>query len=324
MKKIKIKKTLWSIMLATVVLFSHVSCMSDNDVTATPECAIVAFSVGSITSPYVAKKYDSSGNATDTIVSRTIAGSDIYFNIDQVNGRIYNIDSLPNWVSLKAVVPSFTSYGDVYLLVDEATDLYYTLTSGKDSIDFSKKVKLMCLSTDKTSSRYYNVELNRHAANTDTLEWHSVTSDLAITGQSKALVTDGKVFVFAQDEKGNSVVSWAESSDAKTWSTPVTLPVDGLSVVLFDGKFYGLDTDGYLYSSTPDQLAAQWTKASDQKVERLLSADDFRLYAFDGSAIIGSSDLDTWSVRPTLTCCLKPLSSPLHTPPVRTTTFRWQ
>ena len=187
MKKIEIRKTIWGIMLATVTLFSQVACMSDNDVTTTPECAIVNFSVGSITSPYVDKKYDSSGNATDTIVSRTIAGSEIFFNIDQVNGRIYNVDSLPNWVSLKAVVPSFRSYGNVYMLVDEENDLYYTLTSGADSIDFSKKVRLMCVSTDKTSSRFYDVEINKHATNTDTLEWRSVNTDFAVTGKSKAL-----------------------------------------------------------------------------------------------------------------------------------------
>ena len=297
MKKIEIRKTIWGIMLATVTLFSQVACMSDNDVTTTPECAIVNFSVGSITSPYVDKKYDSSGNATDTIVSRTIAGSEIFFNIDQVNGRIYNVDSLPNWVSLKAVVPSFRSYGNVYMLVDEENDLYYTLTSGADSIDFSKKVRLMCVSTDKTSSRFYDVEINKHATNTDTLEWRSVNTDFAVTGKSKALYADGKVFVFAQNEEGEGVVSWAESSNATAWSIPVEVPVDGLSVVLYGDYFYGLGTDGLLYRSAPEELATTWEKASNQKMERLLAADEFRLYAYDGSVIIGSSDLSTWNVE---------------------------
>ena len=291
------KKTLWSMMLMVMTLFSLGSCMSDDEVETSSECAILSFSVGSITSYDSTKKYDSSGNATDTIITKTIGGSEIFFNIDQVNGRIYSIDSLPNWVNLKAVVPSFSGYGNVYLQVDEATNLYYSLTSGKDSVDFRKKVRLLCVSTDNTSSRFYDVEINRHVGNTDTLEWKSITSNLAISGQSKALTTDGKVFLFAQNESGESVMTYAESGDAQTWSTPVTVPVDYQSVVLFNEQFYGLDNNGNIYTSPADQLATTWTKASNQKVERLLAADKKRLYAYDGNAIIGSSDLDTWTLQ---------------------------
>ena len=145
------------------------SCIKDDDTTTSPECAIVSFSVGSIKSYVTTKKYDSEGNATDTIVQRTYSGSDIYFNIDQVNGRIYNVDSLPVWIDLSRVVPSYTCYGSLFGKVVEGDELFYHLTSGKDFIDFSKPVELVCVSTDGLSSKYYTVDIRKHVSATDTL-----------------------------------------------------------------------------------------------------------------------------------------------------------
>ena len=295
MNKIEIKKTFWSIMLMVFVLFGITACISDKENETSPECAIISFAVGNISSPVVEKKYDSKGNATDTIITKTIGGNEIFFNIDQVNGRIYNVDSLPNWVSLKAVVPTFTNYGTVYLVVPDDENLYYTLTSGKDSVDFTRPVKLLCEASDKKSSRFYTVEINKHVANIDTLEWFKTPSNLVISELDKVLVNDGKVFTFGKNADGESVVTWAETGDAATWSSPVTIPVESASVTLFDGQFYGLDVDGYLYKAKSDEDAATWVKASDRTVKRLLGADGFRLYAYDGDAIIGSSDLGTWT-----------------------------
>ena len=88
----------------------------------------------------------------------------------------------------------------------------------------------------------------------------------------------------------------AAADDASQWSTPTTIPVDNSSIVLFNHNFYGLGDDGYIYRSNPAQQATTWTKASNQSVERLLAADAYYLYAYDGTSIIGSSDLNTWTV----------------------------
>jgi hypothetical protein len=143
------------------------------------------------------------------------------------------------------------------------------------------------------------VDIYKHVGNTDTLEWKSITSDLAITGASKVFYVDGKVFVFAQNDEAQPVMTFAEVDDAQTWSKPVSIPVDNGSIVLFNNSFYGLGNDGLIYYSAPEQLGTTWTKASDQKVERLLTADAYYLYAYDGTTIIGSSDLNTWTIEGT-------------------------
>ena len=299
MKKLDKKHTFRSMTVLMMTVFVLVSCLGSDDIETTPQCAITSFAVNSITCDALAKKYDQYGNATDTIVSKTMYGSQIYFNIDQLNGHIYTVDSLPNWVDLEKVVPVIYSQGDVYYKLQAEDELYYPLESGKTIIDFSKTVELLCSSTDGLSKRIYRVDMYKHAGNTDTLEWKSTTSNLAISGASKAFHVDSKVFVFAQNDDEQPVMTFAEVDDAKTWSEPVCIPVDNGSIVLFDNNFYGLGKDGYIYSCAPEQLGATWAKASDQTVERLLAADGFYLYAYDGTAIIGTSDLNTWTVEGT-------------------------
>lgn len=296
MKKTNRKHTTEGLIVLVMTMLMLVSCMKTDEEEKTPQCAITYFSVGNITSSVLTKKYDASGNATDTMVSRTINGSDIPFNINQLTGHIHTVDSLPNWIDLTKVVPTFLSEGNVYGKVLAGDDLFYPLTAGSDSIDFSKTVELLCISTDGTTSKLYKVDIYKHVANTDTLEWKSVSSDLAISGESRTFHVDDSVFVFAQNDADETIVTFARSSDATTWSTPATIPVSLNSITLFQGNFYGLGADGYIYLANPAQLDAEWTKASDQKVERLLAADGFYLYAYNGHDIIGTTkDLTAWT-----------------------------
>ena len=293
MKKIDKKHTFLSMAVLMMTVLILASCMGSDDIVTTPECAITGFSVNSITCDVKTKKYDQYGNATDTLVSRTMYGSQIFFNIDQLNGHIHTVDSLPNWVDLTKVVPIVSAQGDVYYKTNDDDVLYYPLSSGSTIIDFNKTVEFLCASTDGLSKRIYKVDIYKHVGNTDTLEWKSTTSNLSIAGASKAFHVDGKVFVFAQNKSKKAVVTAATDEDAATWSTPVVIPVDESSIVLFKNNFYGLGSDGLIYRSAPDQIST-WEKASDQVAERLLAADAYYLYAFNGTSIISTEDLESW------------------------------
>ncbi|MCH5176140.1 MAG: hypothetical protein J1F40_09655 [Prevotellaceae bacterium] len=294
MKKTYLRHIFLRFTVLLMALPMFVACVKDQEVESSPKCAILSFSVSNITSSVTTKKYDSNGNATDTVVRRVVSGSDIHFNIDQVNGRIYTVDSLPKWIDLTRVVPVFSSYGNVFGKVVENDETYYGIASGSDSINFSKTVELLCVSTDGLSSKTYKVDMYRHTSDMDTLEWKSVTSDLKISGLNKAFSIEGKVFAFAKNAVGENVVTCTDN-DPAAWSAPVVIPVDCGSIVVFRGAFYGLGADGYIYKSAPAQLATEWEKVSDISVERLLAADDYYIYLYDGMAIIGSADLSTWT-----------------------------
>ena len=290
------KAFLQHIFLKVVVLLAAlpllVACVKDEVVETSPKCAIISFSVGDIASWVTTKKYDSEGNATDTVVKKILSGSDIAFNIDQVKGRIYTVDSLPKWVDLTHVVPSFSCYGNVFGQVVEDDETFYGIVSGADSINFTKTVELVCMSTDGISTKKYTVDIYRHTSDTDTLEWKLVNSNLLFSGLNKAFNLDGKVFAFAKNAEGENVVAYADEADPSRWNT-TTMPVDCGSVVMFGGAFYGLGADKYIYKAS-DLLVSAWEKASDIQVERLLAADDYYIYVYDGMAIIGSPDLNTW------------------------------
>lgn len=285
--------------MVLVMLFSLSSCLNDANEETSPNCAILSFSVGSITSNVTVKKYDAAGVAKDTVVERTISGKGIYFNINQLEGHIYSVDSLPVWTNLKRVVPSIVSNGKIYWKSDEAEDLYYAVRSGVDSLDFSKPLELLCVSTDGSARRTYTVDIYRHKENTDTLEWKKSETNLAVTNLGRTFYVDDKVFAFAQNGEGDAVVTFADKKDNTVWSIPVAIPVDETSVVLFQNKFYGRGADGSLYSADPAQMAATWTKVGGQQVERLLAADASYLYAYDGTSIIGTTDLTAWTVMGT-------------------------
>lgn len=295
MKISAIQHTIKSLALLLTTLVVLASCMSDAKTSSSPKCAITAFSVASIKSEVPSKKYDSHGNATDTVVTKTITGSTIFFNINQVERHIYNVDSLPKWVDLTAVTPSFSSDGDVYANVDEEEDVFYPIISGSSTIDMSKTVKFMCISTDGTSHCIYKVDIYKHLQNTDTLEWNAVESNLNVMGEAKSFATGDKVYVFAKDNNGADIVTYASQNDAANWSTPAPISVASASVVLFGDQFYGLDNDGYIYRAAVSQDAATWEKVSNQQVKSLLAADAYYLYAFDGNNILGTSDFSNWS-----------------------------
>ena len=125
MKYLYLKHTLWSMLLLTMAAFTLASCIGEEELETAPECAIISFSVGKITSYVITQQYDKDGNTTDVVTTKTISGEDIPFNIDQVNGRIYTVDSLPNWVDLTKVIPNFICQGNVYakLLPDKVLQM---------------------------------------------------------------------------------------------------------------------------------------------------------------------------------------------------------
>jgi len=266
-----------------VLLFA--SCLSDSATATSPECAIISFKVGDIKSSVSYRRSD----GVDTVITKTISGSEIYFNIDQKKGLIYTVDSLPNWTNLTKVVASFTAFGQVYAKVDS---VYYYLTSGKDSIDFTKPVELACASTDGTSVKHYTVEIRKSLYSTDTLAWTKTETNKSFDQNdvnTNPKVINNTVYMFYNN--GSEGSSLATTTDGKVWENKGAIPVDYKSVITYKDEFYGLDADSYICSSKD---GVEWEQICDKKVTNLLGSDIYYLYAFDGNEIIGTTDFETW------------------------------
>ena len=260
--------------------------------TGTSTCVITGFSVGDIKSNYTTKTV----SGRDTTFSRTVSGKSIFFNIDQVNNKITTVDSLANWVNISRVVPTVIGIGTVaYREKGSGNDFYY-LRSGSDSINFTNGVELRVSSSDGKYTRYYDVTIKKSQYEIERISWHPVSGNLSLTGAHRTLSSSGKIYVFADNEGTPTVTVGSVSGNDISWTTPelLSMPVNIQSVTCFDGLFFGLGNDGTVCSSSDGVL---WVSAGGTKLERLLMSDSFRLYGFDGTTLLSTSDGETWEIE---------------------------
>ena len=282
-----------SFIIICFVLVFVSSCIKDDEVENSPTCVITSIAVNDITTYLTTKASD----GTDSLYTRTISGSNVKFNIDQINGRIYSIDSLPSWTNLKRVVASFSYVGELYAMWG-ADSTYYPISNGKDSLDLSTPLDLLVIATDGISSKHYTAVIYRYTANADSLLWTGPDYfDFQPTSNPKLIAANDQLYLFA-DQNGKPSMSYRDV-DSTLWHsypelTTTATHLDCQSVQYYNGKFYALDTDGTIYASTDGMT---WDAASTRTVQKLLAADRFFLYAFDGSQIIATTDLNTWTAN---------------------------
>lgn len=266
------------------------SCLGDDDEEVSAKCFIDSFSVGDITTAF----HTTTAQGIDSIYKRTIDGKNVRFNIDQIEGHIYSIDSLPAWVDLSRVVPSISYNGTLFVSIDS---VYYPITGRGDSINFEKTVEFMVLATDGTSYKHYTVDISHVAIAPDSLLWTTIADHNLADISDRWLGTFGDRLAVIGHIDGNTVCT--TSADGLTWSTPQPIVTPSgeqiltQSIVPFRGKLYASDTDGNIFTTTD---VVNWSKVGGHTVARLLAADPYYLYAIDATdgTIISTSDLDSW------------------------------
>lgn len=277
-----------------VSALSITSCLSNEEIVTTPECAIIEFSVGDIRSPYHIKKADGG----DSVVTRIISSKEVFFNIDQNKGLIYTVDSLPKWADLTRVVPSFTAHGTV-LFKNAGDSLYYRMTSGKDSINFENPVELINVASDNISSKRYIVKINKKNDDTDTLNWKATKSNLSLESDFKVIVRNSTIYLFSKNANGNMAVTSASAeNESLVWNTTAEIngaEIDYESIVLFNDHFYAVGKDSCIYTANDQNNPVMWQKACDKKAYRMLATDKYYMYALDENGIIATKDLVNWS-----------------------------
>lgn len=291
-------KNIYGLLLSLAVMAAlATSCMKDDDeIQSSPECVITKFTVGDIDTEVSIKL----ASGKDTIVTRTIGGSSVAFNIDQINNKIYSVDSLPSWVDISGVIPTINSTGYVYIKEGDETD-FHQFVSGTDSVDFTKQVKFLVIATDGVSTKEYTAQIFKKDSEADSLAWKTVDgADLQLEGAHRTLTLADRIYVFSESEGQAVVTSSSFLSEGASWRKPAQLTceqgsVDWNSVVAYDGYLYALNTEGHICRSTNDERGETWSVVSDRIFTRLLGTDELYLYACDESGIWGSADLQNWA-----------------------------
>lgn len=249
--------------------FTVASCLSsdETDYSQYQDCDISSFSVADISTI----RHTTTAAGKDSTYTQTLSGDSIKWEIDQIAGKIYNLDSLPVGTNVKKIVATISASGT--LARDSAGTMLY-FNSGNDSLDFTSpqifRVIPFAYSNNgdyNTKYRQYTVEVRVHKVDPDAWQWDSIPAvngafpGEAFTAGQKAVEMNGTIYVFGTNSSDTSV---ATSTNGLEWTAAQPLEgyagIDYASVMAdaADHKFYAKAADGALCVS---EDGVSWTPA---------------------------------------------------------------
>lgn len=259
------------------------SCLGsdDNEYELSRDCQILSFSLSNDSIPELA---------------------DVVFTIDQISGRIFNIDSMPYGTKLdEKVICKVRLASTVYtcqVMQEAIGDTIFWNT--EDSLDFSKPVKFVNTLWDGETTKTYLAQVNIHQVVPDSMVW-----GIYKEGIPAAAVKEEKVVVFGEGDN-ESYYMYAQPvnasegyqlyrsavSDGRNWTelTVTGLPAGEVrlsQITAYEDAFYVVTTKGALYRSADGQA---WTLMENTPVVKVLlgaitTSDDYTITGKQPSAL---------------------------------------
>lgn len=291
----KSKFAAFTLLLATVFLMA--SCLeSDNDYTYTDDCAISSFSVTTAKQNTFVKTSD---GLRDSLVVKELTLSNYKFYIDQINGKIYNPDSLPCGVDAKKLICSVSnsSAGLVVIKKEKSDSLDYF--SSTDSLDFSVDREVQVVSNSGLSVKKYTVHVNVHKEQADSFAWHAtpICAELKNLQGIKTAAVNGKLLLLGTD--GNNTLVYA--NNGTQWTKCETnlghnLAADAYKSLVTKDDYAYISDGGNIVRTNDGKTWDIMGTATD--VTRLVAASRYSLYGYatDGRLMTSKDNGATWAV----------------------------
>lgn len=261
-------------MLLVLLLTAAGACSTEENSTEIADandCVVTGVTLGTL------KRIMHTTNAAgeDSTYTVNVVGSYYPMSIDQVNARIYNLDSLPVGTDLSRVTfSSFTTSG-VATIHTLTTDID-TVFSTTDSTDFRTPRYIKVHAYDGQAKKTYRVEINAHSEEADSFNWHRLLSGdetlSALEGATRLATTaDGTTLVYATRDGRPVVLSaatpgeWTETMlPAGFATTSVVASTDRTTFYALDGSDILMSFDGTSWTGTgssivPDAIIAVGT-----------------------------------------------------------------
>lgn len=291
----KSKFAAFTLLLATVFLMA--SCLeSDNDYTYTDDCAISSFSVTTAKQNTFVKTSD---GLRDSLVVKELTLSNYKFYIDQINGKIYNPDSLPCGVDAKKLLCSVSnsSAGLVVIKKEKSDSLDYF--SSTDSLDFSVDREVQVVSNSGLSVKKYTVHVNVHKEQADSFAWHAtpICAELKTMQAIKTAAVNGKLILLGTD--GNTTIVY--TNNGTQWTNCETnlghnLAADAYKSLVTKDDYVYISDGGNIVRTNDGKTWDIMGTATD--VTRLVAASRYSLYGYatDGRLMTSKDNGATWAV----------------------------
>lgn len=189
----------------------------------------------------------------------------VFFTIDQQKGEIYNADSLPvgtEFTKLLAGI-TFNSASKATIHYQSGDSLSYSST---DSIDFTHPFTIEVVAYDGVTKKEYDVKLNVHKQEPDSMQWNLLTSNIWSFGynSSKTVHLNAKFLTYFDNSLSYSLFSSPENSGIQWNSESLnSFPANAniSTITAFNGAIYMTTEDSQLYKSTDGQ---NWTIATSE------------------------------------------------------------
>ena len=217
----------------------------------------------------------------------------VFFTIDLENARIYNADSLPKGTDISRMLANVT-YPTCYSVeveisnaqrMNDTTFIY----SSSDTIDFTGDVKITVTALDEVTYRTYDVKVNVHQLESDSLQWGDVAYSTLPSMHGNVDVQ--KTVSFGDDayclmvDDGYYVLATADSPNGAWSKQELTLPFTP-DVRSFTAGLEAM----YILSASHDDMYAStdginWTSCGGVQWSSIIGAYQDRVLgvAYDGS-----------------------------------------
>lgn len=275
---------------ACVALPSACNSDSNGSSATTPDCAITAVTLGQLHRPYTTRLAD----GTDTTYTATVTGAAYHMSIDQLNRRVFNVDSLPMGTNVKKIYfTTFAADGIVGYRLESGKD---TLYNTKDTIDFTNPRIFTVYAPDGSGSRQYTVTINVHNAEPEAFTWQSVgdssaavaaMSDMRMLASGDTLRLWGKIAgqpVALTRLAGDEQWTRRDMSGEAELETSSITPFGAGFAAIAGGKV-ATSTDGLNWTAT----------GAASGFDRILGTAGGKLYATAGGKAVHSDDAATWT-----------------------------
>lgn len=190
----------------------------------------------------------------------------VVFTIDQRNASIYNYDSMTYLTEIKdKVIISYLSGSGMTNNVLNITDGDSIWVKSGDSIDISKPLALRAYALDGKTVKLYNVQLNIHQVDPDSIQYHRTASELSFlqTEDTKTVVFNDRFLTYSRIAGKIKVYG---SRDAVNW-TQETVPEPPAKELPENAVIKGIQSAG-------DRLFA-YTEDGDLYVRYDLTVDEW-------------------------------------------------
>ena len=273
------------------VATSLTSCLKgdDDNVTYYSDTAISSFSVNNI----VVEKTTQSSKGTDSTYTVSQSASSYTFNIDQEKREIYNPDSLPYGTNGTKVLVSVITVNNGVAGLKDLVGTGVSTISEKDSLDFSVPRTIVVRSSDGKYSREYTVKVNIHKQKGEDFSWTLLGTSAQMNSFEaiRAFAIGDKVVAFGSDGTNTTAVK-TSVSDGSAWETVTfsfsdQLPADMYQQIVKKGDHLYMILNGKLLSSAD---GSEWSEEGSTDMKQLVAASSDKLYAYDNSGVIQSSN----------------------------------